>query len=248
MGSQNDSTPASCILRSQRGAVRAQQHLGGWGVKIVSLVSQKGGVGKTTVAMNLAVLAERRGYATVVLDLDPQASITRWKDKRGDDPPDVVPAQQGRLKTLIGQARTQGADLVVVDTAGSADAAALAAAEVADLILIPVRPNSLDLEAVGTTIQVAMQHARRPFHVLLCQAPAQAVIGDEAAEAIGGAGVPVCPVRIKMRNDYRHPTPDGRAAVEWKPRGDAGREIVQLWDWLCQELGMPTSQQATTAA
>ncbi len=207
-------------------------------MKIVSLVSQKGGVGKTTVAMNLAVLAESRGYTTVVFDLDPQASITKWKDKRGEPPPDVVPAQQGRLKTLIGMAQKQGAHLAIIDTAGSADAAALAAAEVADLVLIPARPNGLDLEAVETTVRVAMQHAKRPYHVVLTQTPSQNAITEEAAEVIEGAGVPVCPIRIGSRLDFRHPTPDGKATVEWRPKSVATREVVHLWDWLCQQLGI----------
>ena len=218
-------------------------------MKIVSLVSQKGGVGKTTIAMNLAVLAEKRGYATVVFDLDPQASITKWKDKRGDDsPPDVVPAQQGRLKTLLALAQKQGAQLVIIDTAGSADSAALAAAEVADLILVPARPNGLDLDAVETTVRVAMRHAKRPFYVVLTQTPSQVSIAEEATEVIEGAGVAVCPVRIGSRLDYRHPTPDGKAAVEWRPKSVAAREVVNLWNWLCQQLGIAEHCETTTAA
>jgi chromosome partitioning protein len=207
-------------------------------MKVLSLVSQKGGVSKTTLAMNLGVLAERRGYATVVFDLDPQASITRWKDARGDDPPDVVPAQEGRLKTLLASAAKQGAALVIIDTAGSADAAALAAAEAADLILIPARPNGLDLAAVETTVRVAVRHAKRPHFVVLTQTPAQTTIAEEAAEVIERAGVPVCPIRIGMRLDFRHPTPGGRSAVEWRPKSKATSEIIDLWDWICQQLGI----------
>lgn len=218
-------------------------------VKIVSLVSQKGGVGKTTIAMNLAVLAEKRGYTTVVFDLDPQASITKWKDKRGADvPPDVVPAQQGRLKTLLALAQKQGAQLVIIDTAGSADSAALAAAEVADLILVPARPNGLDLDAVETTVRVAMQHAKRPFYVVLAQTPSQVSIAEEATEVIEGAGVSVCPIRIGLRLDYRHPTPEGKAAVEWRPKSVAAREVVHLWNWMCQQIGIAEYCETSTAA
>jgi chromosome partitioning protein len=217
-------------------------------MKILSLVSQKGGVSKTTIAMNLGVLAEQRGYTTVVFDLDPQASITRWKDTRGEAPPDVVPAQQGRLKTLIASAQKQGVQLVIIDTAGSADSAALAAAEIADLILIPARPNGLDLQAVETTVKVAAQHAKRPYHVVLTQTPAQSGIAEEATEVIERAGVPVCPIRIGLRNDYRHPTPEGRAAVEWRPKSVAAREVTHLWDWTCQQLGIEPYCGDTVAA
>ena len=55
-------------------------------MKIISVVSQKGGAGKTTIATNLAVLAERAGHPTVLLDLDPQATAAKWGDKRDGQP------------------------------------------------------------------------------------------------------------------------------------------------------------------
>jgi hypothetical protein len=62
-------------------------------MKVISVVCQKGGAGKTTIATSLAVLAERAGYPTVLFDLDPQATAVRWGDKRDGKPPDVVAAQ-----------------------------------------------------------------------------------------------------------------------------------------------------------
>src|SRR3954471_16099139 len=66
-------------------------------MKIISVVCQKGGAGKTTIATNLAVLAERAGYPTVLFDLDPQATAAKLGDKLDGTPPDVVAAQAGRL-------------------------------------------------------------------------------------------------------------------------------------------------------
>src|SRR3954471_9078149 len=102
-------------------------------VKIISMVCQKGGAGKTTIATNLAVLAEKAGYPTVLLDLDPQATAAKWGDKREGAPPDVVAAQAGRLEKLLSSARDQGAALAILDTAPTADTSALEAAKVADL-------------------------------------------------------------------------------------------------------------------
>ena len=212
-------------------------------MKIVSLVSQKGGVGKTTLAMNLAVLAEKRGYATVVFDLDPQASITKWKDKRGPEtPPDVVPAQQGRLKTLLALAQKQGAQLVIIDTAGSADSAALAAAEVADLILVPARPNGLDLEAVETTVRLAMQHAKRPFHVVLTQTPSQASIAEEAAEVIEGQGS-----RSAQYASARGSTTDIRRQTE-RRRWSGGPRALPRGRWCNSGTGCASSSASQSTA
>src|SRR3954470_22035641 len=79
------------------------QTLGGGArpMKIIAVVSQKGGAGKTTIATNLAVLAERAGYPTVLFDLDPQATAAKWGDKRAGTPPDVVAAQAVRLGRLL---------------------------------------------------------------------------------------------------------------------------------------------------
>src|SRR3954452_24596160 len=96
-------------------------------MKIIAVVSQKGGAGKTTIATNLAVLAERAGYPTVLFDLDPQVTAANWGDKREGKPPDVVAAQAGRLERLLEVARRQGAEIAIIDTAPAADTAALEA-------------------------------------------------------------------------------------------------------------------------
>jgi len=84
----------------------------------ISLIGQKGGVGKTTIALGLAVAAARAGHATEIIDLDPQASAAKWKDRRADKNPTVVSAQASRLKQVIDTARTDGVDFAFIDTAG----------------------------------------------------------------------------------------------------------------------------------
>src|SRR6478672_6659434 len=120
----------------------------------VSIVSQKGGAGKTTLAVHLATAAQQAGLTVAVIDLDPQATARRWGEKRGR-PPEVVSDHAIRLPALLEAARTNGADLVFVDTAPNADQAALGAARAADLILIPCRPSAFDLEAVEATLTLA---------------------------------------------------------------------------------------------
>jgi CobQ/CobB/MinD/ParA nucleotide binding domain len=111
-------------------------------MKTIAIISQKGGAGKTTVAIHLAVAAEQRGMKTALFDLDPQASASSWSDKRNQPSPVVVSAKAARLPSLLEQAMAQFADLVIIDSAPNADSASLAAARAADLILIPCRPVS----------------------------------------------------------------------------------------------------------
>src|SRR4051794_29451859 len=117
----------------------------------LALVCQKGGAGKTTLAIHLATEAAAHGLRTLLLDVDPQASAARWADRRKPGPIDVDVAVESpaRLDSALQQAEREGYDLVVVDTAPHADQGALRVARLADLIIVPVRPSILDLDAMG---------------------------------------------------------------------------------------------------
>src|SRR5215831_17840819 len=110
----------------------------------VALIGQKGGSGKTTAALGLAVAAARAGRTAALIDLDPQASAAKWKDRRAADNPVVVSAQASRLPQTLELAAEGGADIAVIDTPGKSDSVAVAAARAADLVLIPVRPQVFD--------------------------------------------------------------------------------------------------------
>src|SRR5271170_2627555 len=104
-------------------------------MKTVSFLSQKGGTGKTTLCVHLAVAAERAGESAVILDLDPQASSTGWKDNRAGETPVAVSLQYTRLRQTLAASSRNGADFAFIDSAPHSDSVAMAAAEAADLIL-----------------------------------------------------------------------------------------------------------------
>jgi chromosome partitioning protein len=161
-------------------------------MKTIAIISQKGGAGKTTVAIHIAVAAEQRGMNTAIFDLDPQASAASWSDKRVNPSPTVVSAQAARLQSLLKQATEQSADLVIIDSAPNADAASLAAAKAADLIIIPCRPAAFDLNAIGTTLNLAAVAGKRAY-VLLNAVPPLGKVGREARAALEAGGVLVAP-------------------------------------------------------
>jgi chromosome partitioning protein len=206
-------------------------------MKTVALLSQKGGTGKTTLALHLAVAAERAGAAAVIVDLDPQASATSWSDLRQQDTPTVVSAQAARLGQVLATAREHGAALVLIDTAPHAESAALAAARAADLILIPCRPAILDLTAIGTTIDL-VRIAGKPAAVVLNAVPPRGTLTHEAGEAVAGYGVALSPISLGHRSAFIQALTAGETAQEYEPRGKAALEIAQLYLWVCTQVGM----------
>ena len=107
----------------------------------IAIIGQKGGTGKTVAAIGLAVASIRAGLSTVLIDLDPQATASKWKDRREDENPAVVSAQATRLRPVLDASRKADIDLAIIDTAGRSDDSALNAARAADLVLIPCRPH-----------------------------------------------------------------------------------------------------------
>ncbi len=90
-------------------------------MKVVSVISQKGGSGKTTLALHLAVAASTAGRSTAVLDLDPQASAANWADRRAAELPVLRSAHASRLRHELRQLQDTGGEMVMVDTAPHSD-------------------------------------------------------------------------------------------------------------------------------
>lgn len=199
----------------------------------LAVISQKGGAGKTTLALNLAVAAHLADETALVVDLDPQASAASWHDGRGREGPLVVSAQAPRLQEVLATAAKHGADVAVIDTAPHSEAAALAAARVADLVLIPCRPGIFDLRAIVASADVAAL-ARTPAAAVLNAVPARGSLADEAAEAIAsnGVGMTVAPPRIGQRVAFVHAATAGLTPLETDATGKAAAEVRDLYAWV----------------
>lgn len=211
-------------------------------MKTIAIISQKGGAGKTTLALHLAVAAERDNKTAVIIDLDPQASATSWQDSRQEDGPTVVSAQAARLQAVMEAAKENGADVCIIDTAPHSESAALAAARVADLILIPCRPAILDLRAISNTIDLA-KIANTRVAVVLNSTPPRGSLAEDAATAVEGYGVEVAPIQICQRAVFMHALTVGQTAQEYEPNGKGAEEIQQLYMWTCKQVGMLKNEQ-----
>lgn len=202
-------------------------------MQTIAVISQKGGAGKTTLAIHLAAEGAARGARTLLVDLDPQASAARWADRRGDRAPDVSSEHPGRLAAALAAAKAQGYDLAILDTAPHADQAALTAARAADQVVVPCRPSILDLDAIGATIDLCRLAGRHGV-VVLNAAPVRSRVVDDAAAAVAKLGGEVAGVIIRERVAFRHALVDGRVAQEFEPGGAAAQEIAALFDLLAR--------------
>lgn len=196
-------------------------------MKTLAVLSQKGGAGKTTLALHLACEAQAQGQRVLLIDLDPQGSAMLWARARGDREPDVSPVHEAALGQEITRAKDDGYDLVVIDTAPHADRGALLAARAADLVLVPCRPAVFDLGAIEGTLDVC-KLAKRTAVVVLNAAPIRSRVVEEAGEAIRGAGATISPVIVRQRVAFQHCLNDGRTAGEFEPGGAAADEIASL--------------------
>jgi chromosome partitioning protein len=196
-------------------------------MQVIAIVSQKGGVGKSTLAVHLATEANAQGQKVLLLDLDPQGSAMEWASRRGDQPPDVSGANPASVGKEIERARGEGYDLVVIDTAPHADHAALQAARAADLVAIPCRPSTFDIAAISATLDLC-KLANKQAVVVLNAAPIRSRVITEAEEAIAEKGGKVSPVVIRQRVSFQHCMIDGRTAAEYEPGGAAAHEIARL--------------------
>ncbi|EIZ81895.1 partition protein [Methylobacterium sp. GXF4] len=209
-------------------------------MRTITLVTQKGGAGKTTVAASLAVAAAEAGERVIALDLDPQGSLAAWGDSRTADAPAVDRLGPDRLSDLpkilkaLGQ---EGYTLAVLDTAGVASTGGNLAMQVADLALIPARPSRLDLQATMPTIETLMRLGMRDrFAFVLNQCPAgRSARTVEAASGLGMFGVLAEP-SLTTRADHQDALAAGKGVTEYAPEGKAADELRGLWAWADRKM------------
>lgn len=209
-------------------------------MKTIAFIAQKGGVGKTTVAVNLAVATDAAGLKTALFDLDQQESAVVWSDRRDAERPHVEFLTDRRLPEALKAAGEQGFALCIIDTPPAAGPQALTAAEAADLVLIPCRPSLVDLDAIRRTAQL-VKSAGVPAFVVFNAAPHSATtLLDDARAIVEAAGLAVAPTVLRERSAFRAAWPLGKAVVETEPHGKAAGEVAALQKWVCAYLQVCT--------
>jgi chromosome partitioning protein len=198
--------------------------------KVLTVASTKGGSGKTTIVMALAGSLAAEGLRVAVVDADPNRAYASWADGAYEGPPVAVRAEadEARLAEVIDDL-APAADLVLVDTAGFGNRAALLAVAAADAVLVPCTPSRADVEQAANTLRLvdgASRAARRPIpaRVVPSRLKHATAVARHVVSELGEAELPRTAAGIGDRVAFAEMTFSGRVPSS----GDAGAEVATL--------------------
>ena len=209
---------------------------------IIGVLSQKGGVGKTTVALNLAAAIATSGSRVLVVDADPQGSALAWSSAREAEPlfPVVGMAKPTLHRELPNLAANY--EFIVIDGAPRVNDLARSAILASNLVLIPVQPSPYDIWASSETVRLIREarqiNAALEAAFLINRKIARSAIGRDAAAALAQfEDIPVLDVHLSQRILYAESAAKGLTVVEVAPQGEAAREFRALAKLACGAKG-----------
>lgn len=198
--------------------------------KIVAIAQQKGGAGKTTIAVQLGVAWARAGYRVAMLDVDPQSSMSAWFALREETAPSSLPiatsVQGWKLSTAIDRMKGDH-DILLVDTPPHAETDARIAIRAAGLILVPLQPSPMDLWATRPTMELVVREKCKAL-LVLNRVPARVRLLDAVRARIDGEGWPLARTMLGNRSAFAASMMDGKGVVETQPKSPAALEIRDL--------------------
>lgn len=221
-------------------------------VKSVVVLSRKGGTGKTTVSVNLALTAHRRGLRTLLADVDPQHSARYALGARRQDGPGVLATIGGKLFAARAAAAHERLQMLIVDTPAGWDANVLQAVQIADLCLLVTRPNYLDLAAAAVTAS-ALRQLSKPCLIVLNQCPpkragVEAPATRKAREALRFTNYPVAEAALGARAAFGQAVGRGLGLEELDANGAAALEMAALWSEIETFAGLDATAAASPRA
>ena len=204
-------------------------------MKTLAVLSRKGGTGKTTLTVNLAVAAERAGHKVAIVDLDSQASASEWGDWREADTPAVISVHSARLPQELHKLKQQGVTFAILDTPPKIEDIALDAAKASDLAIIPCKLGAFDLKAIEKTIWVG-NRAKCPMRIVFNAVRARSSMLNPAKRAVQVYDVDAAPCVIGDRVVFSHSVIEGLGVMEYEPKGKASLEIQALFRYISKQM------------
>lgn len=202
-------------------------------MQTITIAARKGGVGKTTLATHLSVIAAGPGKPVLLFDTDPQRSLKWWWDLRQGDTPALVECEARELPKILPAAKAEGVAFCIVDTPPHAETSIADAMRIADLVLVPTRPGPFDLAAVATTLDLAHRVGKTPLAIINHAPPrtgtAEPAIVSEARETLTRMGATVARAVVSQRVAMSHAVIGGQTVNEFEPNGRAAEEMLALW-------------------
>jgi chromosome partitioning protein len=193
---------------------------------IITFAQQKGGAGKTTVLAHLAVAWSMEGRSVALVDLDPQKSLTRWAEARGDERLTLIESRDYRAGADLRTA-ARSHDLVLVDCPGAASTLLDSALRESALVIAPCQPSALDVWAVET-VCVAAERQRTPLRILLNRIPPRTSSIEDVLDALGPRTGLLLDSCLGNRVAFSQALLTGRTAPEIARRSVAAEEVAAL--------------------
>lgn len=221
-------------------------------MKVIVLLAQKGGVGKSTLARHWAVIAqEQTGLKTAIIDLDPQQTATKWflrrHNQRHLDTPPVLQANKRSLRAALDACKEEECDVVFIDTPGKSSDLNVIAAKHADVAAIPCAPKADDIDTIKDTLEVTKLAGTPAAYIFLNSGAYQGQRNQLAAEVINKSyGVPVCPTPIAHRTSIHAAFEDGRTIFECSPSSKGAQEVIDSWNWLAKMMRLGGKKRGGT--
>jgi chromosome partitioning protein len=200
-------------------------------MNVIVFASRKGGSGKSTLTAQIAAQAHRSSRPCLLIDADPQGSLSLWHKLRGTGEPALRSGLRG-ISDIV-KANKNDFEWAFVDTPPTASAVVADAIRAATLVVIPTRPTVFDLTAVRETIDMC-RSARKPYAVVINAAPTkredqESPIVTQAREGLGKLRVPVWGGQITQRTNFSLSLAEGEGMREFDPESPAASEIARLW-------------------
>lgn len=209
-------------------------------MKTLAVISRKGGAGKTTLSVNLAITAHLAGLKVMLADIDTQRSASDSLRARNGDGPILAEINAGKLFSTQVQAQHSDFDALVIDTPAAPEADVLQAINCADLCVLVCRPTFLDIASVVRSAEAVRRLGKKGV-IVLNQAPSrrngiEPPAVTKAAEALRFTGMPLASVGLRYRAAFQQSVAHGRSVREWEPNSAAAEEIGRLWDLIAPML------------
>ena len=224
-------------------------------MKVLAFFGRKGGIGKSTLAVHTAVAAMQAGETVALINLDPQGSVSEWRQIRTVENPAVITTHPSRLPQILHIARQNDVSLVIfdappfavldLDTAPKIEQIALDIIKAADLAILPCMPAFFDLKSMKATIEIG-EMAECPMRIVFNRVRARCALLWKAKNALKIYDVPISPVVISDRVVYSHALLEGLSVQEFDPKSKAAIEIQALYRYIIKELKEVEVSNGTT--